>query len=58
MGCGPGAESGFDLAMTELADSGGHRFVVRTGTPAGAEVLADVPSGEWTMRPSGTQARQ
>ena len=44
MGCGPGAESGFDLAMTELVDAGGHRFLVRTGTAAGADVLADVPS--------------
>jgi len=44
MGCGPGAESGFDLAMTEFADAEGHRFVVRAGTPAGASVLADVPS--------------
>ncbi len=44
MGGGPGAESGFDLAMTELADAEGHRFVVRAGTPAGAGVLADVPS--------------
>ena len=31
MGGGPGAESGFDLAMTELTDAGGHRFVVRAG---------------------------
>ena len=44
MGCGPAAESGFDLAMTELADAAGHRFVARAGTPAGAAVLADVPS--------------
>src|SRR5438094_504771 len=44
MGCGPGAESGFDLAMTELTDVGSHRFVVRAGTAAGADVLADVPS--------------
>ena len=44
MGCGPGAESGFDLAMTELTDGGNHRFVVRAGTVAGADVLADVPS--------------
>ena len=44
MGGGPGAESGFDLAMTELVDSAGHRFVVRAGTLAGAEVLAEVPS--------------
>ncbi len=44
MGGGPGAESGFDLAMTELADAEGHRFVVRAGTPVGAGVLADMPS--------------
>ena len=44
MGCGPGVESGFDLAMTELTDAGDHRFVVRAGTAAGADVLADVPS--------------
>jgi ferredoxin len=43
MGTGPGAEAGFDLAMTELVDGGVHRFVVRAGTPAGAEVLAHLP---------------
>jgi ferredoxin len=43
MGTGPGAESGFDLAMTELVDGEVHRFLVRSGTPAGAEVLADLP---------------
>ncbi len=57
MGCGPGVGSGFDLAMTELADAGGHRFVVRAGTPAGAGVLADVPSrpaDDATIRHAGT----
>jgi sulfhydrogenase subunit beta (sulfur reductase) len=57
MGCGPGAESGFDLAMTELVDAEGHRFVVRAGTPDGADVLADVPSraaDEATIRRAGT----
>ena len=44
MGGGPGADTGFDLAMTELVDTDGHRFVVRVGTPAGAAVMADVPS--------------
>jgi ferredoxin len=43
MGTGPGAESGFDLAMTELVDGEVHRFLVRAGTPAGADVLADLP---------------
>jgi ferredoxin len=44
MGTGPGADSGFDLAMTELAD----QFLVRAGTPTGAEILADLPT-----RPAG-----
>lgn len=43
MGTGPHAGPGYDLAMTELADDDGHRFLVRAGTPAGAEVLAEVP---------------
>jgi len=57
MGCGPGVESGFDLAMTELADAEGHRFVVRAGTPAGADVLSDVPrraADEATRRRAST----
>ena len=32
---------GFDLALTELLDSGGHRFLVEAGTSRGAEVLAE-----------------
>ncbi|GAA1762588.1 4Fe-4S dicluster domain-containing protein [Luedemannella helvata] len=43
MGCGPGAGAGFDLALTELVDAEEHRFVVRAGTPAGAEILAQLP---------------
>jgi sulfhydrogenase subunit beta (sulfur reductase) len=43
MGCGPQAGSGFDLAMTELTDGGAHRFLVRAGSPAGAEILAALP---------------
>ncbi len=42
MGTGPSAESGFDLALTELMD-GEHRFLVRIGSARGAEVMADVP---------------
>jgi len=40
MGTGPGVESGFDLALSELNDAGGHRFVLRVGTERGADVLA------------------
>ncbi len=42
MATGPGADSGFDLALTELDDGGGHRFLVRVGTDRGADVLAHV----------------
>ncbi|MFI7542471.1 4Fe-4S dicluster domain-containing protein [Actinoplanes sp. NPDC049599] len=54
MGTGPDAGHGFDLAMTELVDGDGHRFLVRAGTAAGAEVLAELP-----RRPAddGTSAR-
>ncbi len=38
MGTGPKAESGYDLALTEILD-GEHRLLVEVGTEAGAEVL-------------------
>jgi ferredoxin len=43
MGTGPHAGGGYDLAMTELVDAGGHRFVVRAGSPEGADLLAALP---------------
>ena len=48
MGTGPGADSGFDLALTELGDDDSHRFVVRVGSDRGAEVLAAVPVSQVT----------
>ncbi|GGN84699.1 4Fe-4S ferredoxin [Actinoplanes lobatus] len=56
MNTGPNVESGFDLALTEMVDSAGHRFLVRAGTPAGAEVLADLPrrpADEATVQQAG-----
>ena len=41
-GSGPTAGDGFDLALTELLNSGSHRFVVETGSERGAEVLAEM----------------
>jgi formate hydrogenlyase subunit 6/NADH:ubiquinone oxidoreductase subunit I len=42
MGSGPKVEAGFDLALTELADDRGHRFVVEVGSKRGAEVLSEL----------------
>lgn len=35
--------AGFDLALTEVVDEAGHRFLVRVGSGAGADVLAVLP---------------
>jgi len=43
MNTGPVAESGFDLALTEVIEDGEHYFVVQVGSKRGAEVLGDVP---------------
>jgi len=43
MGTGPGAESGYDLALTERA---GPRYVADAGTDEGAAVLAAIPHAE------------
>ena len=45
MGTGPRPAAGFDLALTELVDGGRHRFLVDIGSPAGAALLAEIPSG-------------
>jgi ferredoxin len=53
MGTGPGADRGYDLALTEVVGEGGHRFLVDVGSPRGADVLERVPSepaGEATVR--------
>jgi ferredoxin len=44
METGPSVEGGFDLAMTELHDKGGHRFLVRVGSERGAAVMQRVES--------------
>ncbi len=44
MGTGPGAEAGYDLALTEMLDEAGHRFLAEVGSAHGADVLAGVPS--------------
>lgn len=45
MGGGPsvGEEASYDLALNEIVDAEGHRFLVRTGSEEGAQVLAALP---------------
>jgi ferredoxin len=43
MDAGPAVRSGHDLALTELIDAGGHRFLVEVGADAGAAVLDRIP---------------
>jgi sulfhydrogenase subunit beta (sulfur reductase) len=54
MKAGPRADSGFDLALTELLDGDDHRFLVEIGSDTGASVLAELPHRAAT--PDDTQA--
>ena len=42
MGTGPRVTGGHDLALTEILDDDGHRFLVEVGSERGADVLAEV----------------
>jgi ferredoxin len=42
MNTGPRVTDGYDLALTELLDDDGHRFVVEVGSERGGEVLTEV----------------
>jgi ferredoxin len=50
MGTGPRPEPGrgaaYDLALTELVDSGRHRFVVEVGSERGLELLDEIGAGQ------------
>jgi sulfhydrogenase subunit beta (sulfur reductase) len=48
MGTGPKADSGFDLAMTEIIGKDSHYFVVEVGSEAGADLIKGIP-----CRPAG-----
>ncbi|MCC6777728.1 MAG: 4Fe-4S dicluster domain-containing protein [Hyphomicrobiales bacterium] len=43
MNTGPRAESGFDLALTEILTREAHVFLLEVGSTAGKEVLAHIP---------------
>jgi sulfhydrogenase subunit beta (sulfur reductase) len=44
MRTGPRAESGFDLALTEVIEDGRHYFVCESGSEAGQELLEALPT--------------
>ena len=46
MDTGPSPRSGFDLAVRELHDGGPLRYLVESGSPRGAELLAQVSATE------------
>jgi sulfhydrogenase subunit beta (sulfur reductase) len=43
LGTGPGANAGFDLALTEIINTDGHHFLVQTGSPRGEIILTRLP---------------
>lgn len=46
MNTGPRAESGYDLALTEILDGDDHYFVVEPGSVDGISLLDDIPHAE------------
>ena len=58
MGTGPRVTGGFDLALTELLGPKGHRFLVKSGSERGAEVLAELevsPASEEDLQADGSR---
>ena len=58
MGTGPTAESGYDLALTEVLEDGRHYFVLDAGSERGAELLAEVELAARRAPPSRTRPRR
>ncbi len=49
MNGGPEAKQGYDLVLTEVFSDEKHHFVVDTGSPAGIELMSDVPHRDATQ---------
>lgn len=56
MHTGPRATFGYDLALTELLDEDGHRFLVEVGTDAGRELLLALGLGPAAPRDQDASA--
>ncbi len=46
MGTGPKCTTGFDLVLTEMIDTRGHRFLIESATETGSAVLAEIPTSD------------
>jgi sulfhydrogenase subunit beta (sulfur reductase) len=53
MGTGPTAESGYDVALTEVLEDGRHYFVADAGSADGADLLDELP-----LRPAAAGEQQ
>ena len=59
MQTGPKVGAGHDLALTELLDEDGHRFLVEVGSERGAQVADELPRAtRRASRPRGGRARR
>ena len=56
MGTGPSPREGYDLALTELLDVHGHRFLVHSGSPRGTELLDRLPTTAVTDQDTASAA--
>lgn len=57
MGTGPQARSGFDVALTEVIDADGHRFVAEAGSDRGGDLLRTLPARAATAEDAEAAAR-
>ena len=48
VGTGPSPREGYDLALTEVIDGGGHRFVATAATQQGTDLLDDIGAADAT----------
>jgi sulfhydrogenase subunit beta (sulfur reductase) len=53
MGTGPTADSGYDIALTEVLEADRHYFVLDVGSERGAEVLGELPHARAGAQESG-----
>jgi sulfhydrogenase subunit beta (sulfur reductase) len=49
MNAGPAVREGYDIALTEVLDEGGHVFLAEPGSPRGAALLASLPARAATV---------